>query len=119
MIPAPVLRPNTVARYERGDLIVNTCMVLDPDRPYETGIKCPAYNQGRWIIVAEYRTAKAARCGHKTWVARMKRSPLPERLVDVSSSVIAWLRDASGEVWRVKPRKIVDLKPGASAAAEC
>ena len=81
-----------VARYEKDNLIVDTCLVTDSDQPYETGIRHPDYNEGLWIIVEMYETKEDAQKGHDKWVALMT-AKLPEKLYDVGTSEIAQLRD--------------------------
>src|SRR5437016_4885712 len=44
-------------------------------KPYETGIKHPLYNDGRWICVAAYDTPEEARAGHDRWVQDLGYNP--------------------------------------------
>lgn len=66
---------------------IDTCRVFDAEKPYETAIKHPSYNNDKWIIVEEYSTIKEAEEGHKKWVSKFSSS-LPEFLIDVSTSMI-------------------------------
>jgi len=80
-----------VDRFERDDLIVDTCSVTDSDDPYETAISHPDYNDGKWVIAETYKTADAAQEGHDKWVQIMTAPEIPAQLVDVSTFAIAEL----------------------------
>jgi len=97
-----------VDRFEGPDgLIIDTAAVTDSEKPYETGILHPEYNDGKWIIVELYDTKEAAQTGHDEWVKKMTSGELPEKLVDVSLTIIAaMLDDECGDnEWRTYPRK--------------
>lgn len=90
-----------VANYEKDGLIIDTCLVTDSDKPYETGIIHPNYNGGDWIIVELYNTKKEARVGHNRWVKKMTAKKLPTKLKDVSTSETAKLCDTfDDDSWR-------------------
>ena len=84
-----------VANYtdEEKKITVDTCMVTDSQDPFETGISCPLYNNGEWVIVETYKTREEAQEGHEKWVKKMTGDILPEMLVDVSTASIAKLCD--------------------------
>lgn len=65
-----------------GDGEVDTALVTDSTKPYETGIRHPAYRDGDWIIVQLYSTKNEAIEGHKRWCNVM--SVPPEYLDDVN-----------------------------------
>lgn len=67
-----------------NDAVIDTAAVNDSRQPYETAIRHPDYNDGKWIIVELYPTRKAAAEGHKRWVERFA-SGLPKHLADVNS----------------------------------
>ena len=71
--------------YEKGDIIVDTCLVTDSHKPYETGICHPKYNVGDWVIVELYDTKEEAQVGHDKWVKKMTAKKLPSKLKDVST----------------------------------
>lgn len=73
-----------------NDAIIDTCRVMDAEKPYETAIKHPSYNNNEWIIVQEYDTIEEAKKGHREWVLKFTNS-LPDKLIDVSTSTIAKL----------------------------
>lgn len=71
-----------VGRYEQDDLLVSTCLVTDADKPYETAVAHPEYNNGTIVIVETYDTKHQARIGHDKWLAKMTASELPESISD-------------------------------------
>jgi len=85
---------------EKTGLCVDTCMVTDSEKDYETGIEHPQYNDGDWVIVELYDTKEKAQEEHNIWVKRMTGKKLPEQLKDVSTAEIAKLRDIGGKDWR-------------------
>lgn len=82
-----------VANYkdEKTGLCVDTSMVTDSDKDYETGIEHPCYNDGDWVIVELYDTKEKAQKGHNNWVKKMTGKELPKQLRDVSSCTMAKL----------------------------
>jgi len=85
--------------------IVDTCMVTDSDKPFETAIKHAGYNDGEMVIVEEYEDKESAQEGHDKWVKVMSADELPERLVDVSSCVVAQFCDQlGGKGFRQNPK---------------
>lgn len=102
-----------VDRYEDEEigLIIDTAAVDDSDKPYETAVSHPAYNKGKWIIVELYDILDTAQAGHDKWVAKMTKSELPKKLIDVSTAEIADLCDGvSGADWRIKAMQEVDIR---------
>jgi len=94
--------PTPVARFESNDgvFIVDTCVAGDTRKP-ETGIAHPAYNQGGWVIVEEYKSVKLAKIGHAKWVKKMLAKKLPKSLRDVSSCEISQMCEMiCGDDWR-------------------
>ena len=89
-----------VARFEEGDLIIDTCLVTDSMRPYETAVQHPSYNRGDWIIVEGYESIEEAQTGHDRWVKIMTSQELPKELVDVSTFVMAKMLDNLDDRWR-------------------
>jgi len=77
---------------------IDTAAVNDSPHPFETGIACPRYNSGKWVIVEEYDDKESAIRGHARWTKKMREDP-PTKLVDVSSCGVASL--AFGEDERV------------------
>lgn len=74
-----------IARYEKDEITIDTAMVTDSDKDYETGIKHPNYNNGKWIITELYDTKEEAKEGHDKWVKIMTTDKLPDKLKDVST----------------------------------
>ena len=69
-----------VARFEKDDLMVSTCSVTDADKPYETAVAHPSYNDGKIVIVEDYNTVEEAQTGHDKWVKTMTAKKLPATL---------------------------------------
>ena len=80
-----------VANFKKGEIVVDTCRVTDSNKPYETGISHPRYNNGKWVIVELYDTEKEAKIGHDKWVKTILAKKLPISLIDVSTSAIVKL----------------------------
>ena len=77
-----------VDRFNGDNFTIDTCAVFDSDQPYETGIKHPLYNDGKWVIVEMYENKEAAQEGHNRWVTIMTSGNLPSELKDVSTCYI-------------------------------
>lgn len=94
-----------VERYEKDNLIVDTCEVYDQPSPYnfETAISHRGYRNGEWIIVELYEIEADAILGHNKWVKIMVSDNLPKQLVDVSRVIACQLKDKleDGEGWRI------------------
>lgn len=89
---------------ERG-LMVDTAIVSDGKKPFETAVRHPRYNSDKWIIVEAYDTINQAGLGHQRWVAVMT-GELPESLTDCANSKIARvLKEAGGPNELVFPRR--------------
>jgi len=83
-----------VANYSKDGIVIDTCAVSDSDKPFETGVAHPQYNDGDWVIVQLYNTKKEAKKGHDKWADIMVNNP-PQQLKDVSTCAIAnMLKDA-------------------------
>lgn len=93
-----------VARHESDDLIVSTCSNNDSDQPYETAVSHMDYNEGSWVCVELYDDEEAALTGHNKWIELMSAEPLPDKLVERSTSELAKMSDAYGNEF---PRKTV------------
>ena len=91
-----------IDRFEKDELTVDTCSVTDSDKPYETAVEHPHYNNGKWVIVETYDTKEAAQRGHNKWVKKMTGKKLPASLKDVSSAEVAKLADVFSKDWRNK-----------------
>lgn len=85
-----------IDRYGDDILIVDTCAVDDGEQPYETAVAHPFYNNGLYIIVEAYSSAKEAQEGHDRWLQKMQADPLPERLIDCCNSMIQFFRASRG-----------------------
>lgn len=82
-----------VALYDKDNVCVSTVKAFDTGR-YETAVSHPKYSEGVLIIVQEYGLdLRPAQQGHDKWVKIMTSDPLPERLVDVSTSMIKVFKD--------------------------
>lgn len=73
-----------------NDVIIDTARVTDCDKPYETGICSPHYNDDEWVIVEQYDDFESAKNGHEKWVQVFEKE-LPETVEDVSTCFIATL----------------------------
>jgi hypothetical protein len=91
------LESRKVSRYKNGDVLISTVRNTDNDEfPYETAIAHPHYNEGKWIIVEEYRDIDEAKTRHEYWVTLMTSDQLPPSLTDISTSRIQQLIVALG-----------------------
>jgi hypothetical protein len=77
-----------VDRYELGDILVDTARVTDGQKPYETGVYHPEYDNGRCIIVEAYDTKEKAQEGHDKWVKILTSPNLPPTLKDCCNAGI-------------------------------
>lgn len=85
-----------VDNYEDDILIVDTCLVTDGEKQYETAIQHPDYYKDKWIVVEAYDTKEEAQVGHDKWVKIMTTEPLPEQLVDCCNSAVGQLAATFG-----------------------
>ena len=76
-----------------GESEIDTCSVPDGIQNYETAVKHPKYNHGKWVIVEAYDTKEDAQDGHNRWVRVMSSISLPQKLVDCRNSYISQLGD--------------------------
>ncbi len=79
----------TVDYYEAGELCIDTCRVSDGQQPFETGIRHPAYNKGKWVIVEAYNSKEKAQSRHNKWVTTMTAKELPLHLTDCANAELA------------------------------
>jgi len=90
-----------VDRFEKEGLLIDTCAVNDSDKPFETAISHPMFNDGKLVVVELYDTKEQAQKGHNKWVKIMTKKKLPKSLKDVSTAEVAKLCDAiGGDKWR-------------------
>jgi len=96
-----------IARFEEGNLFVDTCSVSDGRQNYETAVEHPEYNDGRMVVVEAYDTPEEAQEGHDRWVAKMTQTDLPDQLEDCMNAHISELMSVFGEhemiFQRIKP----------------
>lgn len=85
-----------VGRYDNGGVSVSTARVNDGRKPFETAIRHPYYNSGRWVVVECYDTKEEAEHGHEKWIEVITTEPLPDKLVDCANSMISQLGDVVG-----------------------
>ena len=85
-----------VKNYTKDEVSIDTSAVSDSDKPFETGVTHPAYNNGKWVIVELYDTKEEAEIGHDKWVNIMTADQLPKVLKDISTCGIAKLYEAVG-----------------------
>jgi hypothetical protein len=87
--------PTPIARYTKGDAFVSTIGdVSDGEKPYETALQHPDYNNGKIIIVEKYDTEEEALEGHGKWTDLLVTGNLPEEITDCSNSHIQQLMDS-------------------------
>jgi len=85
-----------VDRFEEGQIIVDTCEVSDGEKPFETAVMHPEYNNGKWIAVQAYDTVEEAQRGHNNWVRTMTNKVLPKSLKECGNCGVAALLEAVG-----------------------
>ena len=93
-----------IDRYDGEGFCIDTCAVSDGEKPYETAIQHPEYNDGDWIVVEAYNTPLAAQKGHKRWIEIMTSDHLPDSLKDCGNAEIAQLLEEVGGTMEF-PRK--------------
>lgn len=77
-----------VSHSEIGDAVIDTTAVSDGSQSFETGVKHPEFNDGKWIIVEAYDTKEEAQRGHECWVVTITEN-LPDQLTDCQNSEIS------------------------------
>jgi hypothetical protein len=82
--------------FKNEDVVIDTCLVNDGFKPYETMVIHHLYHDGRSIIVEAYDTQKEAFEGHKKWKELLTTDPLPESLVNVGNDPINLLSELLG-----------------------
>ena len=85
-----------VDRHEEEDLLVSTCRVTDGQKPFETAVAHPEYNDGSMVVVEMYDTEGEAQIGHLNWVKTMTADDLPKELVDCCNAGVGQLAEAVG-----------------------
>lgn len=89
--------PNRIGLFDDGWLYVSTIRCLDTCRqPYETGIRCPEYNDGRIVIVQSYDTEEESRTGHQQWIDLMQENP-PDYLRDCGNHIFGQILELLNE----------------------
>ena len=85
---------------------IDTVLVTDSSKDYETGICSSLYNGNKWVIVELYNTKEQAVIGHNNWVKKFSnKKRFPKFLEDVSTcSSAIFLRNIAPER-RIKPKK--------------
>lgn len=86
-----------VSNYQDEILHIDTCLVTDSDKSYETGICHTSYNDNDWIIVELYDTKEEAQVGHDKWLKIMTAKKLPKILKDESDNIFAEMCRGSGD----------------------
>jgi len=76
---------------ELANAEVDTVRVSDGAKLYETGVKSPYYDGGKWVIVEAYDTIPEAILGHDRWVEVFSKeyADLPDELVDCQNGQIS------------------------------
>ena len=87
-----------------NDAVIDTVAINDSKKPFETGIKHPSYNDGKWVVVELYNTKEEAQAGHDKWVAIFKKG-LPDSLTDVNESIIGDFAENMGCPVRVTHKR--------------
>lgn len=85
-----------VATYDKDGIFIDTCMITDSNRPYETAVEHPKYNNGTMIIVEMYDTKEDAQKGHDRWVEKMTAKELPKSIKDISTCDVVKFGHAIG-----------------------
>lgn len=109
----PDMRPEQIATYHKGFVLVSTIKCQDTVLPYETAVSHPDFNDDKLIIVGSYSTIGEALAGHEKWIKVMTTEPLPEFLRDVGTFFAAMIVDLLNEMdpfdseddWRMHYRK--------------
>lgn len=91
----------------KDGLVVDTCAISDSNKPYETAVEHPAYDEGKMVIVELYDTKEEAQKGHDKWLKRMTTGKLPETLRNVFTASVTSLCDVLGKNknWRIHIKK--------------
>jgi hypothetical protein len=73
-----------------NDYILDTAQVNDcPKYPYETAFAHPSYNDGKWVIVQQYKNKESARIGHFAWADIFSSKELPDSLIQCNAGEFA------------------------------
>lgn len=85
-----------VDRYDDDDIFISTAMVTDGQKPFETAVAHPEYNDGKIVIVEMYDTEGEAQIGHLNWVKTMTADILPKEIVDCCNAGVSQLGEVAG-----------------------
>ncbi len=70
--------------------ILDTARVTDcPKYPYETAISHPSYDDGKFVILQQYKDKESARLGHFAWADIFSSKELPDTLINCSAGEFA------------------------------
>lgn len=97
-----------VGNYEKENIRVSTAAVTDGDRPYETAIRHPEYNEGDFVVVEAYKSKREAKKGHAKWVKTITGKRLPKTLIECCNSLITKFAAKAGVEMVYKRKKIKD-----------
>lgn len=93
-----------VGKHEADSLLVSTVRVSDGNKPFETAVGHPDYNDGKLIIVEAYDAKGEAEAGHARWIEKMSAEVLPDVLQDCQNAGIAGWLDADDLRFERKPK---------------
>ena len=85
-----------VDRWDDDLRMLSTASVTDGEKPYETAIAHPDYNDGKIIIIGYYDTKEDAQAGHDKWLNLILSDKLPTTLVDCANAETAKLCESIG-----------------------
>lgn len=76
-----------LSNYEGKDIegnkfVLDTCLVTDSIKPYETAFSHKFYNDGLWVILESYDTKEEATVGHDKYIELFTNHELPETVKD-------------------------------------
>lgn len=77
-----------VAGHVIGEVLISTMEVYDGEKPFETAVGHPEYNEGKVVIVQAHDAREKAIKGHEKWKKKMTSPKLPAALKDCSNSFI-------------------------------
>ena len=89
VLSQPSYESRKVSLYKTDWGGVSTASVAEGEKPFETAVLHPDYNDDNIVIVEAYDTFEQAVEGHQKWVNIMSTEPLPMELVDCANSKIA------------------------------
>ena len=90
-----------IANYKNNGVEVDTCYCSDTEKPIETAVHHPKYNDDKWIIVDYADTEPEALLKHNKWVKKMTFEKLPETIRDICTAGISKMVDLlNDDEWR-------------------